>query len=196
MDSRTAAHVLSEISELLALRAENRFKSRAYRTAGKAILALNADDLTPLYRSGELAKVKGVGRATLAVIGDLIENGESTYLAQLRQHVPEGVVDLMRIPGLTVAKVQELYEALGITSVDELEAAARDGRLAKVKGFGERTAAKLLDAIDFSRRTSALTLFPRGAADAPRRHRRRGRRVRPPTQRSRPRRGHRGGRHR
>src|SRR6186713_3209045 len=82
MDSRTAAHVLSEISELLALRAENRFKSRAYRTAGKAILALNADDLTPLYRSGEVAKVKGVGRATLAVIGDLIENGESTYLAQ------------------------------------------------------------------------------------------------------------------
>src|SRR5215218_6100782 len=128
MDSRTAAHVLSEISELLALRDENRFKSRAYRTAGKAILALNADDLTPLYRSGELARVKGVGRATLAVIGDLIENGESTYLAQLRQHVPEGIVDLMRIPGLTVAKIQEVYDALGITSVDELEAAARDGR--------------------------------------------------------------------
>ena len=166
MDSRTAAHVLSEISELLALRAENRFKSRAYRTAGKAILALNADDLTPLFRSGELARVKGVGRSTLAVIGDLIENGESTYLAQLRQHVPEGVVDLMRIPGLTVAKVQELYEALGITSVDELEAASRDGRLAKVKGFGERTAAKMLEAIEFSRRSSALTLFPRGAADA------------------------------
>jgi len=168
MDSRTAAHVLSEISELLALRDENRFKSRAYRTAGKAILALNADDLTPLYRSGELARVKGVGRATLAVIGDLIENGESTYLAQLRQHVPEGIVDLMRIPGLTVAKIQEVYDALGITSVDELEAAARDGRLAKVKGFGEKTAAKMLDAIDFSRRTSALTLFPRGAADAAR----------------------------
>ena len=166
MDSRTAAHVLTEISELLALREENRFKSRAYRSAGKAVLALNSDDLAPLFRSGELAKVKGLGKATLAVIGDLIENGESTYLAQLRQHVPEGIVDLMRIPGLTVPKIQEIYDALGIASVDELEAAARDGRLAKVKGFGEKTAAKMLEAIDFARRTSELTLFPRAATDA------------------------------
>jgi DNA polymerase (family 10) len=171
MDSRTAAHVLSEIADLLALRAENhenRFKSRAYRTAAKAVLALDADDLDPMYRSGELAGVKGVGRATLAVIGDLIENGESTYLEQLRQHVPEGVPDLMRVPGLTVAKIQQLHETLGVSSVDELEAAARDGRLAKVKGFGEKTAERLLDAIEFSRRTSALALFPRAATEAAR----------------------------
>ena len=168
MDSRTAAHVLSEISELLALRTDNRFKSRAYRTAAKAILSLDADDLTPLYRSGELAKVRGVGRATLAVIGDLLENGESTYLAQLRQHVPEGVLDLLRVPGLTVAKVQQLHETLGVTTVDELEAAARDGRLAKVKGFADRTAARLIDAIEFSRQTSALGLYPRVAAEAAR----------------------------
>ena len=78
MDSRTAAHVLSEIAALLELRAENQFKSRAYRNAAKAVLALNADDLTPLYRSGELANVRGIGRSTLGVIGDLIENGESS----------------------------------------------------------------------------------------------------------------------
>ena len=75
MDSRTAAHVLSEIAALLELRAENRFKSRAYRGAAKAVLALDADDLAPLVKSGELAKVRGIGRATLGVIADLVETG-------------------------------------------------------------------------------------------------------------------------
>ena len=148
MDSRSAAHVLSEIAAFLAFRAENRFKARAYRNAAKAVLALNADDLTPLYRSGELAGVRGLGRATLAVLSDLIENGESRYLEQLRQHVPEGVIDLLRVPGLTPVRIQQIHEALGVASVDELEAAARDGRLATVRGFGEKTSQNLLAAID------------------------------------------------
>src|SRR5687768_16799883 len=168
MDSRTAAHVLSEIAAFLAFRAENQFKARAYRNAAKAVLALNADDLTPLYRSGELASVRGLGRATLAVIADLVENGESRYLEQLRQHVPEGVVELMRVPGLTPVKIQQIHEALGVSTVDELEAAARDGRLAAVRGFGAKTGANLVDAIAFMRRTSALTLYPRAAVEAAR----------------------------
>ena len=166
MDSRTAAHVLSEIADLLGLNAENRFKSRAYRTAAKAVLSLNADDLGPIFRSGELAKVKGLGKSTLGVIGDLIENGESAYLAQLRQDIPEGVVDLMRVPGLNAARIQEVYEALGVATIDDLEAAARDGRLAKVKGFGDKTAERILEAIEFTRRTGSLALFPRAAIDA------------------------------
>jgi DNA polymerase (family 10) len=168
MDSRTAAHVLSEIAAFLAFRAENRFKARAYRNAAKAVLALNADDLTPLHRSGELASVRGLGRATLGVLSDLIENGESRYLEQLRQHVPEGVVDLLRVPGLTPVKIQQIHEALGVASVDELEAAARDGRLATVRGFGEKTSENLLAAIEFMRRTSALSLYPRAAVEAAR----------------------------
>ena len=158
MDSRTAAHVLSEIAALLAFRAENRFKSRAYRNAAKAVLTLNADDLRPLYQSGELANTRGIGRSTIAVIEDLLENGESRYLEQLRQHVPEGVVELMRVPGLTPVKIQQIHEALGVTTVDELEAAARDGRLAAIRGFGAKTSANLVDAIAFMRRTSTLDL--------------------------------------
>src|SRR5688500_13594897 len=168
MDSRTAAHVLSEIAALLAFRAENQFKSRAYRNAAKAVLTLNADDLTPLYRSGELAKTRGIGRSTLAVIADLIENGESQYLEQLRQHLPEGVVELMRVPGLTPVKIQQIHEALGVTSLDELEAVARDGRLAAVRGFGAKTSANLRDSIAFMRRTSALVLYPKAAVEAAR----------------------------
>lgn len=168
MDSRTAAHVLSEIAGLLELRAENRFKSRAYRTAARAILELDADDLAPLLRSGELATLAGIGPATLSVLSDLIENGESRYLDQLRENTPEGLVEMVRVPGLGPAKIQLVYETLGVGTLDELEAAARDGRLATLKGFGPKTVAKLIEAIGFTRSTESLALFHRAYAEAQR----------------------------
>ena len=168
MDSRTAAHVLSEIAALLELRAENRFKSRAYRGAAKAVLALDADDLAPLVKSGELGKVRGIGPATLGVIADLVETGESSYLEQLRVNLPEGIIELMRVPGLGPEKIERLHETLGTASLDDLEAAARDGRLAAVRGFGEKTAARMLDSIAIARRAGTLTLFPRAYAEAAR----------------------------
>jgi len=168
MDSRTAAHVLSEIAALLELRAENRFKSRAYRGAAKAVLALDADDLTPLLRSGELARVRGIGPATLGVLTDLVETGESRYLEQLRLDLPDGILDLMRVPGLGPEKIERLHETLGIASLDDLEAAARDGRLAAVKGFGPKTAEKMPEAIAIARKSGTLALFPRAYAEAAR----------------------------
>jgi DNA polymerase (family 10) len=166
MDSRTAAHVLSEIADLLSLRAENRFKSRAFKNAAKAVLSLNTDDLLPAYRSGELGRLRGIGKSTLGVVGELIESGESSYLEQLKQNVPEGVVELMQVPGLNAEKIQLIHETLGVSTVEELEAAARDGRLTTVKGFGEKTAASIIDAIAYMRSASTLDLFPRAAAEA------------------------------
>jgi DNA polymerase (family 10) len=168
MDSRSAAHVLSEIAALLELRAESRFKSRAYRGAAKAVLALDTDDLTPLLRSGQLAKVRGIGPATLAVLTDLVESGESRYLEQLRLDLPDGILELMRVPGLGPEKIERLHEALGIATLDDLEAAARDGRLATVKGFGPKTAEKMPEAIAIARKSGTLALFPRAYAEAAR----------------------------
>jgi DNA polymerase (family 10) len=168
MDSRTAAHILSEIAALLELRAENKFKSRAYRGAAKAVLALDAEDLAPLLRSGELAKVRGIGPATLSVVRDLVETGESSYLEQLRLDLPDGILELMRVPGLGPEKIERLHETLGIGSLDQLEAAARDGRLAAVKGFGEKTAERMVEAVAIARRSGTLALYPRAYAEAAR----------------------------
>jgi DNA polymerase (family 10) len=168
MDSRSAAHVLSEIAALLELRAENRFKSRAYRGAAKAVLALDTDDITPLLRSGELAKIRGIGPATLAVLRDLVESGESRYLEELRLDLPDGILELMRVPGLGPEKIERLHEALGIATLDDLEAAALDGRLATVKGFGEKTAERMPEAIAIARKSGTLALYPRAYAEAAR----------------------------
>jgi DNA polymerase (family 10) len=144
MDSRTAAHVLTRIAALLELRGESRFKTRAYETAARAVLGLDADDIAPLHRAGELAQLSGVGPATLSVLDDLVRHGDSQYLEQLQEDTPEGLIEMLRVPGLGTSKIHAIHAALGIETLHELEAAARDGRLATVKGFGAKTAEKLL----------------------------------------------------
>ena len=166
MDSRTAAHVLSQIAAYLELRGENRFKARAYETAAKGILSLGADDLAPLLDSGEVGRVRGLGPATLAVLRDLVESGSSQYLEQLRVDTPEGLLDMLAIPGLSPEKIHKIYEVLEISDVEQLEEAARDGRLAAIRGFGPKTAEKILKGIAFSRESGVLQLYHRGRVDA------------------------------
>src|SRR5512140_488098 len=143
MDSRTAAHILDQIGALLQLTGAPRFNARAYRTAAASVLALGVDDLAPLLHSGELKKTPGIGPATIAVIRDLVETGESSYLQRLTEKTPRGLVEMARVPGLGIAKVSLLHSELGVETLDELEEAARDGRLAKVKGFGPKTAERV-----------------------------------------------------
>jgi DNA polymerase (family 10) len=159
MDSRTAAHVLRRIAAYLELNGENRFKTRAYLGAAKGLLGVGADDLKPLYDSGELASVRGLGPATLAVVRDLIENGESRYLEQLRESMPEGLLEMLDLPALTPAKIRLIHQELGIDTVEELEAAARDGRLAKLPKFGPKTAERILRGIATARDRGAMRLY-------------------------------------
>jgi DNA polymerase (family 10) len=166
MDSRTAAHVLSQIAAFLELHGENRFKSRAYSSAARAVQALDADDLGPMLRSGDLASAPGIGPATIGVIRDLVETGESSYLERLRETTPEGLLEMLRVPGLGPAKIHQIHRGLGIESVRELEEAARDGRLAKLQRFGPKTAEKVLKGIAFLRESGARVLFPHAYGEA------------------------------
>jgi DNA polymerase (family 10) len=166
MDSRTAAHVLRRIAAYLELNGENRFKTRAYLGAAKGLLAVGADDLKPLYESGELASVRGLGPATLAVVRDLVETGESRYLEQLRESMPEGLLEMLDLPALTPAKIRLIHQELGIETVEELEAAARDGRLAKLPKFGPKTAEKILRGIATARDHGSMRLYYHVVVDA------------------------------
>src|SRR6202008_3595069 len=132
MDSRSAAHVLSQIGALLRAKGEQKFKARAYAGAARALIALDTDDLSPLLRSGELADTPGIGPATLSVVRDLVETGESRYLNQLSEGIPEGVLDLMRVPGLGPDRVQVIYESLGVQNLDDLARVAKNGHMAGV----------------------------------------------------------------
>ena len=160
MDSRSAAHVLNQIGRLLQLKGEQRFKAKAYQGAARALIALDTDDLGPLLRSGELADTPGIGPATLSVVRDLIETGESRYLNQLSEGMPSGMVDLMRVPGLNAQKIQLIHEELGVNSLDDLERVAQSGELATLPKFGAKTAEKILRGIEIVRRDAHLQRFP------------------------------------
>lgn len=168
MDSRTAAHVLAQIGGLMELHGEDRFKSRAYHVAARAVLGTDTDDITPLYKSGELRKLPGVGAATFSVLKDLVETGDSSYFERLRENTPEGLLEMLRVPGMGTAKIRLIHEGLGVDTLQQLEEAARDGRLAKLPRFGPKTAEKILRGIGFLKETGALLLFPHAFAEAQR----------------------------
>lgn len=166
MDSRTAAHVLSQIGALLNVKGEQKFKARAYAGAARSLIALDTDDLAPLLRSGELADTPGIGPATLSVVRELIETGESSYLNQLREGIPAGLLELLRVPGLNTARVQLIHETLGVETLEDLERVAQNGELAKLPKFGQKTAEKILRGIEILRRNSHLKRFPAAAVEA------------------------------
>jgi DNA polymerase (family X) len=166
MDSRTAAHVLTQIGGLLEARGEQRFKARAYIGAARALVAIDTDDLAPLIQSGELAATPGIGPATLSVIRELVETGESSYLNRLREGMPKGILELMRVPGLSVQKVQLIHNELGVQNLEDLERVAQNGQLATLPKFGKKTADKILRGIEILRRSGHLERFPQAAIEA------------------------------
>ena len=166
MHPRTAAHVLSQIAAYLELHGENPFKVKAYETAAKGLLSLSDEDLTDAFRSGEIGKIRGLGPATLAVVKDLVETGESRLLEQLRETTPDGLLEMLRIPGLGAAKIHQLHTGLGIETVEELERAALDGRLTTLPKWGAKTSEKILKGIAFLRESGKLVLYIHGAVEA------------------------------
>lgn len=166
MDPRTAARTLRLIAAHLELRGESSFRVRAYEQAARALVALDTDDLGALDAAGELAPVHGIGPATLAIVRDLVATGESRFLEQLRGETPDGLLELLRVPGLTAPRIAALHDTLGIDSLDALERAARDGSLARVRGFGPRTIERLLAGITMVRTSGARQLRHHALASA------------------------------
>lgn len=165
VDKKAVAQGLEQIASFLELKGENTFRVRAFRTAARAVSALPGD-LHDALADGTLAATKGVGPATLQIVQDLVATGRSATLEELREQVPQGLVEMLQIAGLGVTKIRQIHEALNIDSLHELEAAARDGRLARLPRFGAKTAENILKGIAFLRRASSYKLAHHAAEEA------------------------------
>ncbi|HEY0592762.1 MAG TPA: helix-hairpin-helix domain-containing protein, partial [Thermoanaerobaculia bacterium] len=159
-DRKQIARALDEISRYLEVGEGNRFKARAYEKAARIVERLEVP-VDAFISSGEIDRTPGIGKATGGVIREVAETGQSSYLESLRKEYPQGLFDLARVPGLGPAKVATLHD-LGISSVEDLERACRDGTLVKVRGFGPRATRKLLDSIEMLAATGARYLLPLG----------------------------------
>lgn len=133
---------LQEIGLLLRLKSGDPFRSRAYAKAAQAIAEIDSD-FPALVKQKRLTEIKGIGQSLAGVIEELYYTGRSSLLEKLRAEQPPGVVELSKIPGLTVKKIKHLNDALGISSIDQLKAALEAGKLREAPGFGAKTASAL-----------------------------------------------------
>ena len=146
MDKRHVSHILEEIGLLLELKGESPFKSNAYYNAARTITSLS-DDLTELVASGRIRDVKGIGRALAEKLAELVGTGRLAYYEELKQSVPQGLVEMTAIQGLGPKKITVIWEKLGITTVGELDYACIENRLAGLPGFGPKTQEKIRQGI-------------------------------------------------
>jgi DNA polymerase (family 10) len=150
MNRDEVAAILEEIGVLLELKGENPFKTRAYTNAARTLEGL-AEPLEKIVAEKRLGEIKGFGEALQEKVATLVTTGSLPYYEQLKASVPPGLVEMLNLPGVGPKKVKKLNDELGLTTVDELEAACRAGRIATLAGFGEKSQQKILEGIAFRR---------------------------------------------
>lgn len=151
-DKFAIAAALQEIGALLEVKGGEYFKARAYKRGARAVSELG-EDVGDLVRENRLTFVSGIGYAIAKQIEELYTTGKSSFLEKLRAQLPRGIVELSSVRGMTVQKVERLQQELGITTIEQLKAAAEQGRLREVKGFTEKTEQRILEAIEASRKS-------------------------------------------
>lgn len=160
MTNPEIATVLTEIADLLEFQGANPFRIRAYRTAARTV-----EDLATPIRSllaepdADLTQVKGIGKDLAEKIAQLVETGSIPMLEELLAEIPEGALDMLRIPGLGPKKAATLYRELGITSLDELRSACEEQRVRALKGFGAKTEEAILHGIEIAAQAALRMLW-------------------------------------
>ena len=150
MQKGEIADILKEIGIFLELKGENPFKTRAYQNGARTLENLS-EPLEILIEEKRLSKIKGIGSALAEKITELATTGNLAYYDKLKASIPEGLISMLNIPGLGPKKVKVVHEKLGIDTIQALEAACKDNKLAELPGFGAKTETKILEGIEFRR---------------------------------------------
>jgi len=167
MDKREIGKVLEEIGLLLELKGENPFKSNAYYNAARTIESLT-EDVTELIASGRIRNLKGIGPALAEKLAELVGTGRLTYYEELKQSVPQGLLEMTAIPGMGPKKIAAVWEKLGITTMGELEYACVENRLVSLPGFGQKTQDKIRQGIQQLKRRRGFHLYANVIGEAER----------------------------
>jgi DNA polymerase (family 10) len=150
MDTQTVARLLREYAQRTSLRGGNPYRAKAYFTAADSLAALS-QPLDRIIPAGTLTEIPGIGYAIADIITKLHQTGSHPSLEKLRKDVPEGVLELFAIPGIRPDKILKLHQELGISSLAELEEAAKQDRIRKVKGLGASLQTKILQNLSIAR---------------------------------------------
>lgn len=153
MDNHDLARIFNRIADLLEIKGELVFKSRAYRNAALSLEDL-AEDIHAIHDQGRLQDIPGVGEAIAKKITELLETGKLGFLERLEQEVPPSLLEILRLPELGAKRVNILWKQAAITNLEELRKAALAGRLRNLPGFGEKLENRVLANIRNEDKTS------------------------------------------
>ncbi len=151
MQNAEIAAMFEELADLLELQGANVFRLRAYRNAARTIESMTAS-IADIVESepGALTDLPGIGKDLAEKLVTIISSGQLPQLEELRAQIPAGVVQMLRIPGIGPKRVATLFAELKVETLDQLREAALRGDVAKLKGFGAKTAQTILDGIEIA----------------------------------------------
>ncbi len=158
MNNYELAAIFDRIADLLEIKGEVIYKTLAYRKAADSLRDL-AEDINRIHAAGGLMDVPGVGRAIAEKIDELLTTGHLGFLEKLETEVPATLVELLQVPDVGPKKARMFWQQAGITSLAELEAAARGGKLRDLPGMGEKSEQRILEGLAaLSRRSHRMML--------------------------------------
>lgn len=157
MDHKTILKKLKLCIQLMELHDENSFKIRSYQSALNSLERGDADIME--LSDEELGKIPGIGKSILEAIQSLKSSESFPLLDDLIDKTPQGILEVLQIKGLGPKKVKTLWEELGITSTHELMEACQSGKVAKIKGFGEKTQETIIQNLEFKASNAGKWLY-------------------------------------
>lgn len=129
----------NRLADLLEIQGANPFRVRAYRNAARTVEGLSQSVVSLLEEGKDLSSLPGIGKDLAGKIQEIATTGRLSLLDEIQAQVPEGLIELLELPGLGPKRVQFLYEKLGIHTLKDLEKAVRDGKVSRLSGFGLKT---------------------------------------------------------
>jgi DNA polymerase (family 10) len=147
MTNKAVARHLKLTADLVELTGGNPYRARAFASGARAVERLD-EPVAGLVADGTLVETPGIGKGLAAEIGELVETGAMGVTESLLQALPPGLPEVLRVKGLGVKKVRALWQGAGVTSIEDLEAAAAAGKLAALPGFGKKTVENVLAAVE------------------------------------------------
>lgn len=158
MTNSDIAELLSQFADLLDIKGESGFRVSAYRRGADTVKRLD-EPVQQLVDDNRLLEVKGIGKGLAGNIEDILAHGRFPELEDLQDEVPATLLTILAIPGLGPKTVGRFYRELGITNVEDLEAALADGTLSSLKGIGSKQEQRISDGIAFLRqRTGRISI--------------------------------------
>ena len=158
MNNRQLADTFTLIANLLEIKGEIIYKTLAYRKASESLMGLGRQ-ASDYWKDGQLEEIPGVGKAIAEKIDELLNTGKLQFLENLKKEVPEELAGWLAVPGLGPKKIAMIWKELGITTLADLEVAAKDGKLRDLPGMGAKSESAIIEGIaSLSRRSGRIPL--------------------------------------